>query len=87
MTMTKTDPNEPVTRGILDEAVEAILKGMDKMVRRLGSEMNSRFEEVDERLKKIEIELTHVKDTVNGLKADLSDTPLTQGIRGSESQG
>ncbi len=29
--MKKVDPKEPVNRGVLDEAVEAILKGVEKM--------------------------------------------------------
>ena len=31
-TMRKVGPKEPVNRGMLDEAVQAILEGMDKMV-------------------------------------------------------
>jgi predicted nuclease with TOPRIM domain len=80
--MAKADPNEPVTREILDEAVDTLLAGMDKLYERfkgetdsLRSEMNSRFDNVENRLRNIEVELSYVKDEVNGLKADFSTTP------------
>ncbi len=73
--MKKVDSKEPVNRGMLDEAVQAILEGMDKMVGGLRSEMNSRFEKVDDNLRQLDVELSGVKDTVNGLKAEFSDTP------------
>ena len=40
----------------------------------MRNEMNSRFEKVDGNLRKLGVELSSVKDTVNGLKADFSDT-------------
>lgn len=73
--MAKRDQNDPVTKAMLDEAVDAILKGMDKMAGSLRSEMNSRFEGVNGRLDKLETEVSHVKDEINGLKGELSDTP------------
>jgi len=33
------------------------------------------FDLMGERIDNLEIEITNVKDTVNGLKAELSDTP------------
>lgn len=69
--MTKTSPDEPVTRGILDDAVETILKGIERM-----------FEEQDKRNEKkfatkedLKREASWLRDDINGLKADLSDTP------------
>ena len=41
----------------------------------MRAEMNTRFDEVDNRLRKVEVELSFVKDEMNGLKADLSTTP------------
>ncbi len=45
----KADPNEPVTSGLLDEAVDSILKGIDKLVNsakeELRQEMKAGFEE------------------------------------------
>ena len=84
--MAKVDPNEPVNRGMLDEAVDTLLKGMDNLYERfkgelntrlesLKGEMNTRFDNVENRLRNVEVELSHVKDEVNGLKADLSTTP------------
>ena len=78
----KQDPNEPVTVATLNEAVDAILEGMEKMVGGVGGEMNERFDKVDHRLQSVEnrlqsveTEVRFVKDEINGLKADLSTTP------------
>lgn len=73
--MTKVDPNELVTRGMLDEAVDAILKGIDKLISNLRGEMKSGFERVNERLEKLEVGQMFLKDEVQGLKADLSNVP------------
>lgn len=77
--MSKGNPNEPVTRGMLDEAVSAILAGMDNLYERFKgevdsfkSEMNTRFESMDAKIDQSKNEL---KDDINGLKADLSTTP------------
>ena len=77
--MAKSDSNDPVTGGMLDEAVQAILEGMDGMVEGFRNEVMERFENVDNRFDNLEakIDLTRneVKDEIDGLKADLSDTP------------
>ena len=80
--MAKIDPNEPVNRGMLDDAVNVLLEGMDKLYERfkgetdsLRGEMNERFDKVENRLQKVEVELSFVKDEVIGLKADFSTTP------------
>jgi len=41
----------------------------------LRKEMNARFEQIDHRLGKLETGQAHLKDQIEGLKADLSDTP------------
>ena len=48
----------------------------------LRDQMNSRFDDVDKRLssvesgqRKLDVGQAHLKDQINGLKADLSDTP------------
>jgi uncharacterized coiled-coil DUF342 family protein len=74
-TMTKSDSNEPVTKGMLDEAVSAILQGMDKMFGNLREEMGERFVKVEEEIRGVKVELSHVKDEIKGLKANLSVTP------------
>ena len=77
--MTKVDPNETVNRGMLDEAVDALLKGMDNLFDRFKEELNSKVNSLEERLRGeihgVKIELSHVRDEVKGLKADLSITP------------
>jgi hypothetical protein len=64
----KIDPNGPVTRGMLDDAVDAILKGMENMF----AERDQRFDNLEAKMDQSNSEL---KDEINGLKADLSDTP------------
>jgi hypothetical protein len=84
--MTKSDSNQPVTRGMLDEAVQATLEGMDRIVERFRNEVNTRFENVDNRFDNLEakIDLTRkeFKDEVDGLKADLSDAPSRREFEG-----
>lgn len=75
MAKPKIDPNEPVTRKMLDQAVDAILKGMDKMVGGLRGEMNARFKAVDDRFDKVELGQKFLKDDIRGLKGELSGTP------------
>lgn len=66
----------------LDEIVRAILAGTEGLFNDLRREMNSRFEKVYKRFDKVEGRLdtlevgqAHLKDQMNGLKADLSDMP------------
>ena len=84
---------ELVTKGmlkeVLDEAVDTIMIGMNRLFGRFKNEMNGkfgevkikfeefdkRFNKVDRKLEKIEAEVTYIKRGVNDLKADLSDTP------------
>jgi hypothetical protein len=70
--MTKSNSKEPVTRGMLDEAVQAILEGMDKIVGGLRNEMNIGFEKLNAKVDQTGSEL---RDEIDGLKADLSETP------------
>ena len=71
----KDDPNEPVTRGMLEDAVDVILDGMDKMVGELRNQINTRFDKTESRLNGLEVEVRGVKDEVRGLKAEFSVTP------------
>ena len=75
MTKPKNDPNKPVTMKDLDEFVQAILAGTEGLFNELRREMKSSFEKVGQRFDKMEVGQSHLKDQVNGLKADLSDTP------------
>ena len=61
----KPDANEPVYRGMLDEAVDTLLQGMDKLYERFKGEVDglrgdikSRFDIVEDRLQNVETELT-----------------------------
>ena len=76
--MAKPDPNEPVTRSMLDEAIDAILGGVGSMFKDLRGRfdgMDKRFDKVDRRLDTLEVGQPYLKDQITGLKADLSDTP------------
>ncbi len=66
--MSKDDRNKPVNKGMLDEAVKAILEGMDRLFGGLKTEMSAEFE-------KIKADITFIKRDINDIKADLSDTP------------
>jgi len=70
--MAKGNTTKSVNRGPLNEAVEAILEGMNNMIERLRSEMNTRFDSLEAKLNQTR---TEFKDEINGLKADLSTTP------------
>ena len=74
MTKTKLDPNGPVPRGALDEAVDAILKGVEQMFAKLDKRLD-RLEGGQQELKG---EVAHLKDEVKSLNAELSDTPSSR---------
>jgi hypothetical protein len=57
--MTKHDPNEPVTRALLDDAVHAILEGIEAM-----------FEERDKRFDKIDAGQRELRRQTRDLKHD-----------------
>ena len=58
-TMKKSNSNDPVTRGVLDEAVEAILSGMQRM-----------FSKQDKRFDKLEAGQKDMQRQINDLKYD-----------------
>ena len=74
MARSKKAPNAPVTLKALDEVVQAILAGTEGLINELRWEMKSRFEHVDHRLDNLVVGQSHLKDQINGLKANLSDT-------------
>ncbi len=71
MTMAGQDPNEPVTRGMLDEAVSALLNGMDNLYQRFRNEIAPLTKDVSS----IQTDVTFIKRDIHDIKADLSDTP------------
>ena len=64
--MKKSSHDEPVTKGVLDEAVEAILNGMNKMF----SERDKRFDQIDRRLDKLEAGQKMLQRQITDLKID-----------------
>jgi hypothetical protein len=84
--MVQEDTDKPVTSGILNEAIDTLLKGMDNLYERLKGEvdglkieMNSRFASIDKRFDNLEAKVDLIKnelvDEIGGLKAELSTTP------------
>ncbi|MDP1710256.1 MAG: hypothetical protein Q8L28_01440 [bacterium] len=69
--MTKVNPNQPATKGMLDEAVDAILEGMNN----LYTKHDQRFDKVDKRLDKIEGDVYFIKRNVKDIKIELVDIP------------
>ena len=73
--------NDPVVRkSMLDQAVDAILKGMDRLVSQnkeeLRGEIRGSAKEVKEELRKeFRTELGFVRDDIKGLTSELSNTP------------
>ncbi len=65
----------PVTKGMLDDAVDTLLAGMDNLHSRFKGELDKSFEKVNGRLDNLDRETTFVKREIRDLKADLSDTP------------
>lgn len=53
-----------VTKDMLDEAVDAILKGVDNLIGTLRNEFNSRFDD-------LKADNTFIKRELDGLKATL----------------
>ena len=84
--VTKVNPNEPVTREMLNDAVDAILNGVDKLVIGLRAEMNGLRAEMKLGFKKLDVKIDYTKneliDEIDGLKADLSDTPTKKEFEG-----
>lgn len=78
MTKIAANQNTPLVRKDLDEAVDAILTGMQKMFDKHNQEQEESFQSVENRFdllnKKIDNVEVSLKDEINGLKADLSTT-------------
>jgi hypothetical protein len=71
----KVNPKEPVSRGVLNDAVDTILKGVDNLLTNRDKHYNKRFDKVDFGLKKLGVGQKGLKNEMNGLKAEFSDTP------------
>ena len=78
MAKPKHDPNEPITRSMLDEAIDAILEGVGSMFKNLQGRadgMDKRFDKIDGNITKLESGQGHLAEKIKDLRADLSDTP------------
>ena len=71
---------------MLNDAVDAILNGVDKLVIGLRAEMNGLRAEMKLGFKKLDVKIDYTKneliDEIDGLKADLSDTPTKKEFEG-----
>ena len=70
--MTKKDPNEPITRQMLDEAVETILHGVEEIIGNTETKLRS---ELQSTMQELKTEIRFVKDGVKGLEEEFSTTP------------
>ena len=70
--MTRINKKEPVTRGLLDEAVETLLGGMDNLFNRFKKELDQKFKK---ELEPIKADITFIKRDIQDIKADRFDTP------------
>ena len=70
--MTTKNGDQRVTKSMLDEAVEAILKGMDNLAKSLRSEFKGLLKEEIEPVKN---DITFIKRDVRDIKVEISDTP------------
>ena len=79
--MKRKDPF--VTKSMLDQAVEAILQGFGRLVEETKRELRGEIQIAKKELKagisgvetSLKTEIRFVKDDINGLTAELSDTP------------
>ncbi|KKR30840.1 MAG: hypothetical protein UT61_C0001G0024 [Candidatus Woesebacteria bacterium GW2011_GWA1_39_8] len=61
---------------MLDQAVKAILKGMDKLIGQTGENLRGEIKNAKSELRsEFKTELGFVRDDIKGLTAELSDTP------------
>jgi len=75
--------DEVVTKSMLDEAVEAILVGVGKLIEQVKNELRMEISSLRNELKteisdtrsELENGISFLKDEINGLKAEFSTTP------------
>jgi len=72
--MAKLDPNAAVTNKTLQEAVDGIMEGMDRIIKETRMGFKYVMENVATK-KDLKREVGWLKDDIKGLTADLSDTP------------
>jgi tRNA U34 5-carboxymethylaminomethyl modifying GTPase MnmE/TrmE len=80
--MANSNDSEVVSRSMLNEAVDAILEGVGKLVEEVRTDSRSQTEslrgDMEKRFNNLEATVTQMKielkDEIDGLKADLSAT-------------
>ena len=76
--MAKKDQSATVTNRMLDEAKDAILDGINGMFLERDKRLNrieKRQTSMENLLSDLKVELSHEKDTVNGLKGEFARIP------------
>lgn len=68
------DPNQPVTRAMLDEAVDAILKGVQSVINEVWS-VQADIIELKDDMADVKNNVKWMKDDIEGLKAEFSNAP------------
>jgi hypothetical protein len=73
--MTKIDPYAPVTNQMLNEAVEAILQGMDRMIADVAKkdDLTSVEAKLKSEIQSVKTDVVWVKNEIVGLNAELAD--------------
>ena len=81
--MAKEGQREAITKRMLDEAIDAILDGIngmflkrDKRLKRIENRQTG----MESLLSELKVELSQVKDTVNGLKGGYARTPTRKEV-------
>jgi hypothetical protein len=74
MIMVSLKKDEYVTKSMLQEAVDAILHGVDILINNLGNglkkEMDLRFKKVDRQFEEIKTETSFIKQDIRDLRID-----------------
>jgi len=69
--MVKDSNKDLVTKSMLNDAVDTILKGIDNLLNKL----NIHLDKMEDGLDGVETNITFIKRDVRDIKAELSDTP------------
>ena len=69
------DDTNPVTKVMLDQAVDAILAGMDKVAGNLKNEFKNELDPLKKDIGAIKADVKFINRDIEDIKAELSDTP------------
>ena len=69
------DDANTVTKGMLDQAVDAILAGMDKVAGSLKNEFKNEMDPLKKDISAIKADVKFINRDIEDIKAELSDTP------------